>query len=822
MKTPDQISSSALCSLPDPAFNSKLDGTRTSTALPARKRARIVFHVTVSVFVLCVFLLPVFRTGVNRGGVTQAQSETVQTFASSDCTTPKSEWDLGQTVCAVVVGAPTEQRIVWIAPDGSVAKVSASFIGSGSDSYTLLTGSDPLAQYGTWKVEAMDNAGAGFAIVSFLVRPEGTPSADLSILKFGPLQAVGGSNITYIVQVSNAGPDAAQSVVISEATPNDCTFFSEVQNAGPQASCQDPQSGGTGASTCTIPTLEPNQTATFSFTYSVNSNTPLDTLILNTATVSSSTAELFAGNNSATYQTGVVGAAAAPACTVNCPPDISTTSDTDQCSAVVTYSTPGTSGSCTDPETGQAQAVVCNPPSGFAFPVGISTVICSSAGSSCTFNVTVTDTRPPADPTISCPANITTNETEPGAGSAVVSYPSPTTTGNCVTVVCDPPSGTAFPVGSTTVSCSGSDSANHSVSCSFTVTVISGDCAITCPNDITVTASAGQCGAVVSYAAPTTTGTCGTVTCSPASGTSFQTGTTLVTCVSTTSGANCSFSVTVVPASAPTITTCATDKQVPVDSNCEGVIPNLLGEVTTTGCSVTVSQSPAPGSVVTAGIYTVTITAENLAGSATCTATVKVDTTPPVIGSCPANFSVNLPTNSTATSTTVSYSPPTATDNCGAATVACTPASGSSFPVGTTTVVCTATDAVNNTSSCSFTITVLYNFSGFFPPVSNPPALNNVNAGRAIPVKFSLSGNKGLAVFASGYPVSGQIQCDASAPPNDVTETVTAGGSSLSYDPSSDQYIYVWKTESSWGGTCRQLIVKLNDGTQHVANFKFR
>jgi hypothetical protein len=129
---------------------------------------------------------------------------------------------------------------------------------------------------------------------------------------------------------------------------------------------------------------------------------------------------------------------------------------------------------------------------------------------------------------------------------------------------------------------------------------------------------------------------------------------------------------------------------------------------------------------------------------------------------------------------------------------------------------------VNNTSSCSFTITVLYNFSGFFPPVSNPPALNNVNAGRAIPVKFSLSGNKGLAVFASGYPVSGQIQCDASAPPNDVTETVTAGGSSLSYDPSSDQYIYVWKTESSWGGTCRQLIVKLNDGTQHVANFKFR
>ena len=48
----------------------------------------------------------------------------------------------------------------------------------------------------------------------------------------------------------------------------------------------------------------------------------------------------------------------------------------------------------------------------------------------------------------------------------------------------------------------------------------------------------------------------------------------------------------------------------------------------------------------------------------------------------------------------------TAADNCGAATVTCSHASGASFPVGTTTVSCTATDGLGNTASCSFPVTV--------------------------------------------------------------------------------------------------------------------
>ncbi len=129
---------------------------------------------------------------------------------------------------------------------------------------------------------------------------------------------------------------------------------------------------------------------------------------------------------------------------------------------------------------------------------------------------------------------------------------------------------------------------------------------------------------------------------------------------------------------------------------------------------------------------------------------------------------------------------------------------------------------VDQGSAYVFFVPSLFNFSGFFQPVDNPPAVNVVNAGRAIPVKFSLSGNKGLDIFAAGFPVSGQMACSDGAPLSDIEETVTAGGSSLSYDAATDTYTYVWKTENSWAGTCRGLIVRLNDGSDHVALFKFR
>jgi hypothetical protein len=117
---------------------------------------------------------------------------------------------------------------------------------------------------------------------------------------------------------------------------------------------------------------------------------------------------------------------------------------------------------------------------------------------------------------------------------------------------------------------------------------------------------------------------------------------------------------------------------------------------------------------------------------------------------------------------------------------------------------------------------IYYNFTGFFQPVDNLPTFNVVKAGSAIPVKFSLGGNMGLSIFASGYPVSTKIKCDTGTSQDDIETTVTAGSSNLSFDPLTNQYNYVWKTDKNWMGTCRQLTVKLIDGTLHYANFKFK
>ncbi|HEU4401121.1 MAG TPA: PxKF domain-containing protein [Candidatus Polarisedimenticolia bacterium] len=152
-------------------------------------------------------------------------------------------------------------------------------------------------------------------------------------------------------------------------------------------------------------------------------------------------------------------------------------------------------------------------------------------------------------------------------------------------------------------------------------------------------------------------------------------------------------------------------------------------------------------------------------------------------------------------------------------------ANNTAVPTGATgayTLTVTALDGLGRTATKPLSYNVQYDFAGFFQPVDNLPTLNGAKAGSAIPVKFSLAGNQGLNIFATGYPVSVQIACSSTAPIDDITQTVTAGGSSLQYDASSRQYIYVWKTLSSWTGTCRQLIVKLADGASRAANFKFK
>ena len=140
--------------------------------------------------------------------------------------------------------------------------------------------------------------------------------------------------------------------------------------------------------------------------------------------------------------------------------------------------------------------------------------------------------------------------------------------------------------------------------------------------------------------------------------------------------------------------------------------------------------------------------------------------------------------------------------------------------VGMATVRVRATDAGGLSATALAAIHVVYSWTGFFAPIDNLE-VNAAGAGRTVPVKFSLGGDQGTAVIAHGFPVSLEVDC-TTGDPLSSSPTVNPGGSGLIFDPASGHYVYPWKTDASWSGTCRRLVVRLIDGTMHSATFQFR
>jgi hypothetical protein len=120
-----------------------------------------------------------------------------------------------------------------------------------------------------------------------------------------------------------------------------------------------------------------------------------------------------------------------------------------------------------------------------------------------------------------------------------------------------------------------------------------------------------------------------------------------------------------------------------------------------------------------------------------------------------------------------------------------------------------------------FESALIYDVSGPFSPVDPQPTVNTMNAGRTVPVKFKLGGDFGLDVFEAGYPASQLVACAGGTPQDDV-ESTSSTGSGLSYHAGSGTYQYNWKTQKSWAGQCRTLILKFDDGQELKASFRFK
>ena len=149
--------------------------------------------------------------------------------------------------------------------------------------------------------------------------------------------------------------------------------------------------------------------------------------------------------------------------------------------------------------------------------------------------------------TFTCPSNIT-GPNDPNQCGATVNFLLPVGSGACGTITANPPSGSFFPIGTTTVHVS----SDAGTTCSFTVTVNDTQHpTITCPPDMTVQFTDGT-GATVTWPGALAADNCPGVTVSynPPNGSHFTTGTTPVTATATDASGNqttCTFSVTVIP-----------------------------------------------------------------------------------------------------------------------------------------------------------------------------------------------------------------------------------------------------------------------------------
>src|SRR5207245_634532 len=194
-----------------------------------------------------------------------------------------------------------------------------------------------------------------------------------------------------------------------------------------------------------------------------------------------------------------------------------------------------------------------------------------------------------------------------------------------------------------------------------------------------------------------------TVTQSPVAGTMVGLGPHTITVTATDAAGNsatCTTTFTVNDTTAPTVS-CPAPTSASAGANCQAAVPSVLSGVTVSdGCSsagtITLSQSPAAGTLVGAGPHTITVTATDAAGnSAFCTTTFTVtDNTPPTV-ICPAATSASAGANCQATVPNV-LAGVTVSDNCSAAsaiTLVQSPAPETLVGAGPHASTVTATDA---------------------------------------------------------------------------------------------------------------------------------
>ncbi|XP_033642798.1 uncharacterized protein LOC117302922 [Asterias rubens] len=442
-----------------------------------------------------------------------------------------------------------------------------------------------------------------------------------------------------------------------------------------------------------------------------------------------------------------------------------------------------------------AAAIQCQDQTGRAvtsasrFPVGLTTVTCTASDSSLNegsnqFNITVIDNEAPI---ITTPSDVLSINVETNMASVVVNWsPAPsaedTVEGVITAIACQNQlgavvaSGDRYPVGTTTVNCTASDSVPNTATKQFTITVVDNEPpTVTCPTPGPVTfVETGVTSAIVSWTQlPTANDVVdgpilaaniiceNTALVAVTSGSSYPIGTTTVTCKASDAALNegvCSFDVAVEVCGLNCMNSGAVDL-----TNCScNCVQGWTGDT----CTVCPLDSV---SCVNGGTFN-NVTCECICSTGLSAPTCE-DIEAPVV-TAPNNIRARNVDSGSATAT-VTWSPllPSAYDSfqgvIDSTTIICRTAdatvvvSGSAFPVGTSLVTCTATDASGNEGMDQFTIMVVDNEG---PVITTPTSVPGINVERGMPdVVVNWSPMPSATDSVDGPILSAEIRCEDDA-----------------------------------------------------------
>jgi len=536
---------------------------------------------------------------------------------------PKTNFVLGDEVCAKATnapfGSPAVRRFSWVGTRGFVRRTADVTANPDSDIFPLPTNDtsviagETVDHRGTWLVSLNSTADNTTRTAAyFTVSDPDHQAADLVVYNFSTESdpvSPGAPNTSFFLSVSNTGPDTADNVHVTMAVPPDLNFTTASTSSA--FSCAE----SAGVVDCSLATWASGAFATITLNFGVSGAAP-NGVISTTANIGSDINDPRPASNSSVASVEVRSAGAAPAtCALSCPGDIVVTA-TSPSGAVVNFNN-------SVEVSGDCGTITYSPVSGSTFAIGDTPVSVTSgggSGGSCSFTVTVIDPNVSPAPTVDCPLPDLTGAAGSGQGSANVTVTAPNAAGAGISLVGVRSDsqirnedgtfvedlGDPYPVGTTIITWTVTDSFQRTASCTQRVIVTSADFpTIQCPlADVNLNAG-GTCAATATITPPTFGGA-GTVLTSRRNDdlpltAPFQAGQTIITWTATNDlgTASCIQIVNVSNtgnASAAPILTVPADVDVTVNA-CSALLDDELGVATATdvcASSVNISRTGVP------------------------------------------------------------------------------------------------------------------------------------------------------------------------------------------------------------------------------------